>query len=440
MTLVTRFRRHLASLGPLGGPALVAVSGGADSAALLDLLAGSADQHGMALTVAHVDHGIHPDSAVIAAAVAETARSYGLPFESVCLNLGAGATETLARSARYQALHGIADRLGSPCIITAHHADDQIETILLRVFGGSGPAGLAGIAARRGRLLRPLLPFRRAELALHVQERDLVYWSDPSNHDVRHLRAWVRNGVLPELRHRLPDLDRMLARVGQQASVDRLAWDRLLDVLPALDCRVDDGTISVAVPPLLGYDSSLSAAVIAAVARRVGCIVGASRAARIARFLATGSSGSWVPLGGSWRAEIDFGRLRIVAATADPEGVAATIGGHDGSCALGRWTLRWGVDTAPDQQARRALTAWFPLVELAVRPWRPGDRVRPVGGVGRRLVVRCFQETRVPRGRRERWPVVASDGAIVWVPGVYRSDEQLPQPGQEALRVDAAYA
>jgi tRNA(Ile)-lysidine synthase len=75
-----------------------------------------------------------------------------------------------------------------------------------------------------------------------------------------------------------------------------------------------------------------------------------------------------------------------------------------------------------------------------VRGWLPGERLRPLGGTGRRLIVRCFQEVRVPRSRRDSWPVLAQSGDVIWIPGVCRSGARLPAGGTEALRVDAEYA
>jgi tRNA(Ile)-lysidine synthetase-like protein len=82
------------------------------------------------------------------------------------------------------------------------------------------------------------------------------------------------------------------------------------------------------------------------------------------------------------------------------------------------------------------MTAWFVADALRVRPARPGDRLRPVGGPGTRLLARCFQEAKIPRSRRAGWPVVSGDDAVVWVPGVSRADSLIPEPGVEALRVD----
>ncbi|MGH7645086.1 MAG: tRNA lysidine(34) synthetase TilS, partial [Gemmatimonadales bacterium] len=159
-TLVDRLRAHVGRTGQFRDPgtAIVAVSGGPDSVALLDLLHEAA-LPGIGLVVAHADHGIQPGSAAVAEQVGRLAASYGLPFELGRLALGPGASETVARRARYAWLRDVQRRRGVRYLVTAHHRDDQVETVLLRVLRGSGLAGLAGIPARaRGGLVRPLLP------------------------------------------------------------------------------------------------------------------------------------------------------------------------------------------------------------------------------------------------------------------------------------------
>ena len=85
------------------------------------------------------------------------------------------------------------------------------------------------------------------------------------------------------------------------------------------------------------------------------------------------------------------------------------------------------------------MTAWFPGAPITVRASRPGDRIIPLGGPGHRLVVRCFQDARVPRLSRGAWPVLVVGGSVVWVPGVCRAEALVPPAGSEALRVDVTY-
>ena len=438
--LLERFVAELRALRLEPGTALVAVSGGPDSTALLELLSRTGDVHRQRLVVAHVDHGIHPRSAEAAEQVRAAAAARGLAFESVALGLGAAAGETAAREARHEWLQRTADRFGARAIFLAHHADDQAETVLMRALEGSGPGGLAGMPSVAGRLVRPLLGIPRIELAEFVAREGLPVWLDPANTDARHLRSWLRGDVLPQLRRRLPDVDRNLRRLGRGAARQRAAWDALLDRLPSLELELREGAISVAGAPLRGYDSALSEALLMAAGRRVGCPVGPVRAARIMRLVREGASGTELPLGAGWRAALAFGRLTLGRA-ADAEGSPPWIlEERSGEREWGRWRLRWRPDTAPMRQERTAFVAWFRPEALDVRLWHAGDRLRPLGAPGRRLLVRCFQDARVSRERRRAWPVLAQGATVIWVPGVCRSDALLPAAGTEALRVDVAYA
>ena len=141
--LPERLRAHLAGSRLFAEPglAVLAVSGGGDSLALLDLLAGLAPALGLGLLVAHADHGILPGSAEVARRVAAVARErYGLEAATAALALGPGASETAARLARYRFLRALQAERSARYLVTAHHADDQVETVLLRVLRGSGPA------------------------------------------------------------------------------------------------------------------------------------------------------------------------------------------------------------------------------------------------------------------------------------------------------------
>jgi tRNA(Ile)-lysidine synthase len=440
MPLLERFRDHLHALGLAPGRALVAVSGGPDSVALLDLLVRSQDSHRLDLVVAHVDHGIHPDSGQVAEQVRALAASYGLSYVSARLSLRPAATETLARSRRYAWLEAARAQAGADIIVTGHHKDDQVETVLMRVLAGSGPAGLAGMSPLHNRVVRPLLGVTRAELAAYVAERGLEGWIDPANSNPRHLRSWIRGELLPLLRARVSEIDFTLHRLAVQAAQDRAGWNTALEVIPGLDLGTDESGISVAASTLADYDSALKQALILALARRVGCQLGPTRVGRVLRLLDRGISGTRVPLGADWNAELAFGRLRLYAAPTHPTPAPLLMLGSSGSGTWGRWRFRWESSVAPAQQARVALSAWFAAGPLTVRAWSPGERVKPLGALGRRLLVRCFQEERIPRSRRSDWPVLAGEGTIAWIPGVCRSDTQVPAPGTEALRVDAEYA
>jgi tRNA(Ile)-lysidine synthetase-like protein len=240
------------------------------------------------------------------------------------------------------------------------------------------------------------------------------------------------------LRERAPDVDAALLRAAAQARGDRTAWDAVLDLVPGLDARLEHDAISVAGAGLRGYDSALVTSLVLALARRVSCPLGPRRATRVLALLESGSSGSEVPLSAGWKAEIAFGRLRLMrAGPPDAPLERLSISGERGECAWGSWRLVWRRDAAPEHQPRVGLTAWFTLDALTVRGWLAGDKLRPLAGAGHRLVVRCFQDARVPKSRREGWPILAGANEVVWVPGVCRSDALVPPGGSEALRVDA---
>ncbi|HKW41647.1 MAG TPA: tRNA lysidine(34) synthetase TilS [Gemmatimonadales bacterium] len=437
-SLPARFERHItrARLFPEPGVAVVAVSGGPDSVALLDLLHPLAPQLGLTLVVAHADHGIQPDSRTVGRSVRELTERYGLAFELGELALGPAATETVARRARYAWLRDVKQGRGARYIVTAHQRDDQMETIVLRLLRGSAPAGLAGIPARgRGGLVRPLLPFAKRELAAHAASRDLPIHDDPANRDPGHLRSWVRTVLLPLVAERLGDqLGPDLLRAGRAAALERRAWDRALEHLPDLQLRFTPDGFDVARGGLARYDDALSVALLRAAARRLGLVMGIRRARRLVK-LAGRPSGRREPLGGGWVAEVAFGRLRVARAiTCAAEQVVATaIRGH---AVFGDFLVDWSPATAPERLPRSDWTTWIARGQWEVRSPRVGDRLVPLGGVGRRPVRRLLMEARVPRSDRGGYPVIARGETILWVPGVCRSTAGLPRPGTPAVRVD----
>ncbi len=429
--LSRRFAKHLAGLRLEGRPVLVAVSGGPDSLALLHLLR-EADE-GLDLIVAHVDHGIHPDSAAVARAVHDVAKTLHLPFELTTLKLGPGASETIAREARYRWLKTLSRKLRA-WLFTAHHRDDQVETVLMRVLKGSGPAGLAGIAPVSGMLVRPLLPFGRAEIRGWLEDRGIAAWDDPATRDPRHLRSWLRAELLPAARAHVPGLDRKLIGLGEQAATDRAAWDAVVEFLGLESERAGEG-FTFDARPLRGKPEPLIEAVFLAAARRHGETFGGRAGRRVAELIVSGQSGRRVDLKNGWQALLQFGRVSVrmapLIAPADlPE---LTIAGDSGSAEWDGWMVSWSPDHPPEQQERVTETAWLSPAKYLVRAWQHGDRIRPLGGNGSRLVVRCMQDAKVPAAERRQWPVVRDDQGLVWVPRVCRSSLALART--EALRV-----
>ena len=240
--------RAARALGAAGAPepgdgVAVAVSGGADSLALLHALRALAGPRGWRLAVVTVDHGMRPGSAADAAFVADHAKAIGLPARVCTLTPGdlarhrPAGPEGAARAARYEALWPAADELGCSWLATGHTLDDQAETVLLQLLRGAGPDGLAAMAVRTGRLLRPLLGVRRAETRSCCAAAGLAWREDPTNAGDGPLRNRVRHHLLPLLEELRPGATQTLARTAALAADERDWLDPL--VAAALAGAVD---------------------------------------------------------------------------------------------------------------------------------------------------------------------------------------------------------
>ncbi len=168
---------------------VVAVSGGVDSVVLLDMLAKKPD---LKLIVAHFDHGIRTESKTDANFVKSLADKYDLPFETKREELGTGASEDLARSRRYKFLRSVAEKYGAQ-IVTAHHADDVIETIAINLSRGTGWRGLAVLDSD---IVRPLTDMTKTEIINYAKEKGLSWREDKTNADEKYLRNRIRGKLV----------------------------------------------------------------------------------------------------------------------------------------------------------------------------------------------------------------------------------------------------
>ncbi len=177
------------------GKYIVAVSGGVDSMALLDMLAG---QTGLELVIAHFEHGIRPDSDDDRLLVQRAAERYGLLFVYEHGALGPDTSEARARNARYDFLRRVQAAQGAVAVITAHHQDDVIETAIINLLRGTGPRGLSALQSN-DTLTRPLLHTSKAELLAYAHQRHLKWREDSTNQDDRYLRNHIRHAITPLL-------------------------------------------------------------------------------------------------------------------------------------------------------------------------------------------------------------------------------------------------
>lgn len=270
--LLSRVEDALVRLtGARDSSVLLAVSGGPDSMAMLDLVrccwAGP-------VFAATVDHGLRPESAGEADMVASFCVGVGVPHASLRPSAPiTGSLQSAARVARYDLLQSHADQCGAAFIVTAHHADDQLETMLMRLARGSGVDGLAGVRARNGRIIRPLLGCRKAELVAYCEGHGIAFACDPSNGNpdfdrVRMRDALARFGAVDPLMavrsaealaEAAAALDWIVAREAESAVVTRNAGVELQSILypPGLLRRLVERCLDVIQPGLTPRGSQI---------------------------------------------------------------------------------------------------------------------------------------------------------------------------------------
>ena len=413
-----------------GETVLVAVSGGADSVALLHLLLTLAPELSLRLHVLHVDHGLRPDSDRDAAFVRRIAERLGVPADVARVTVPAGGSlEAAARAERYAALGAHARRLGAQRIAVGHTVDDQAETVLMRMLAGAGVRGLAGIPAVRGRVIRPLIETRRADLVAFLESAGLSWIEDPSNRDPRFLRNRIRHELLPVLSTSYrPDVVATLDRIARLCrntveAIERVAV-RELDRLAI----VDDDAIVLAHDTLAGLPAQVAAEVLRQAAARLGSHAPLRAWAHrgLARVLASPPPRRAFRLGGVV-VEVSSGRVRLAAG--DRPALPArelTVPGRAELPEIGR-VLEARLVSATDYVVpRMALRVGFDADRvpstLIVRARRPGDRFSSFGGDGERRLKSFLIDEKIPRWERARLPLVEADGRILWVGGVRRSD------------------
>jgi tRNA(Ile)-lysidine synthase len=369
--------------GLLRGPVVVLLSGGRDSVCLLDLAVRLAGP----VTALHVNYGLRDSADGDEAHCAALCERLGAPLRVHRAGRPEGNLQAWARDVRYAEAATL-----DGAIATGHTATDQVETVLYRLAASPGRRALLGMPERDGRLVRPLLGTTREETAAYCRERGLAWREDPTNADPAFARNRVRHELLPALRSLHPAAEanvlRTLAILRDEAAV----LDELVDADPDLDGLA-------ALPPALAR---------LAVQELAG---GAAIGARVPEILALSRSGTQtLDLGGGLRAVAEYGRLRFDHGPAEPP--AATVLPVPGAVAYGsgRLTCEEADDGAFDADTLGP--------RLEIRPWRAGDRMRPLGLGGSRTLQDLFTDRKVPRERRPAVPVVVAGDEIAWVPGV----------------------
>lgn len=304
------------------GRCVLAVSGGPDSMALLDLV-WRAGLGGRVAAVATFDHRTGPWAERAAGLVAEEGARRGLPVVMGRAERSlAGESEATWRRARWRFLREVATAHRAP-VVTAHTRDDQVETVLMRVLRSAGARGLAGLDVD-GPVRRPLLAASRRDLRWWLERHEVPFVDDPSNADRRFLRARVRHDLLPALRDVSPRFDEELLRIGHRAATWRRAVERWAAAVRVR--RVRGGAVHVARAPFAGYDYEALATLWPAVAARAGTTLDRRGTRRLAGFTRDGRTGGRVQLAGG--VEVVLLRDRFVFRPLEPAPGGGRTMGH----------------------------------------------------------------------------------------------------------------
>lgn len=481
--------RHSRMLSP-GDRVAVAVSGGADSVALLRLLQNIHAELGVTLLVAHFNHCLRgAESDADAEFVATLAKAAGLELVSTREEVGAEAVlhhwniEDAARRLRYAFFARIVEEGRATRVAVAHTADDQAETVLARIFRGTGLTGLSAIHPVVGPIVRPLLDIRRADLRVYLTSRGDTWREDSSNRDLRRQRARIREKLLPLIeREFAPSIVKRLTDLARLASEEETFWSALVDdcfraTVRSVSDDSDHATPALSIPveallhplPALASFKTGSAqpytrALTERLIRRLYQQLRADRRQLTARHVdqvihlaAESSSGRRIELPAGITVERNFGSLVFSAApradspaphlanrpvrrharkfqsetaaskktysyTVDLDlpssGSAASVSVTELGCRFRLKVIDWPMTTRETESCGEALDADLLRAPLILRNWRPGDSYRPRGRRQPRKLKQMFLAARIPSRVRSMWPVLESDGRVVWARGM----------------------
>lgn len=443
----------------------VAVSGGADSTALLLLLLELREKLGIVLSVVHFNHKLRGKASdADEKFVAKLAAKHKLEFHSASADVAKKAKkeranlEDAARRARYDYFRSLIDSSACTRIAVAHTADDQAETVLAHILRGTGLAGLGGIHPIAGPIFRPLLNIRRAELRAYLRRKKQTWHEDATNRDTKRLRARIRKKLLPLLEKQFQrNVVEHLATLADLAREDEAELDSHAELrVCALAKRVEGGLLiparDIAVPESVfrnhledgtgqeGFRIDSTAVrkrmvrhIVAKLKAREGQL-GANHVDAVLHLARSGQAGSSLTLPGGIEVRRERDALVFCSATCEKESVSKH-GGREFSynielshgsqelrvpelgCVFRFSVIDWPSERAETSSREMVLDCERLRTPLVLRNWRPGDRMRPSGHQYPHKLKRLLNEKHVNRWEREGWPVLASGEVLAWARG-----------------------
>ncbi len=451
--MLERLRRHLTETGLIseGSRLLVGYSGGADSTCLVHLL----QALNVDFVAAHLHHGQRVEADKEMALCEAFCQSIDVPFVSgradvprMSRDLKIGLEEA-GRMARYNFLNQAARRLECDLIATAHTATDSVETILFNLVRGTGPSGLAGIQGLRDGLLRPMLPFTRAETVEYCEQNGLWFHNDPANESMDFSRARIRHRISPELALVNPNYETAILRCasilseedqflnGAAASALERAELPLNGELAFLtrDAEIAfDRNVMNSLPPVLFKRACRLAF------QALGASIDYDQTELLAKGFSTIESGSVTADGGVVVAEWDEKTLHFrQLQPTEPFRFKLTCPGETESEEFGWKISAYHSPASETRNERTKLRVELSIAktqgELYFRSAQPGDAMQPLGFEGNRKLSDLLSEAKLTRAARSRLPIICDFVGPIWAPGVCLSHRIDKEPECERVLV-----
>lgn len=420
-----------------GDTLVVGLSGGADSTALLDILS-RLKGYNLHLIATHLNHCLRgAESDADEEFCRLLAARYGVPCEVRRIDIKKNAQdcrlnlEDAGRRARIAFFNEICEKYGAAGVVLAHHADDQAETVLMRLLRGSGMAGLSGMAHRNARgYLRPLLDVSRSEIEEYLCSYGLEWREDASNSDTVYLRNRIRHQLLPLLEEYNPAIREGLAATATIIRGDEELLRELTEEELRHSCRIEEGRAVFSVSRLVSINRALSRRVLrSAITQLTGTLEGIQldHIESILEMTTSKRPHVHLQLPRSVTVLREYDAL-VISGPAYSVQVIADELLIDG---VGRYQLPWGgcitvePATARDIHGEPAAI----LLDLAaapfpwtVRTFRHGDRMVPFGMSGRKKAKDIFIDKKIPQSERRRIPFLISNNNLLWIVGVCYSE------------------